>query len=54
MLFIQDLKLKYYRQMIELDEQEGAYVEMCKHFRAIFDTKKVQDNPEDKHMVCIV
>lgn len=37
--------------MIELDEQEGAYLEMCKHFRAIFDTKKVQGNPEEKRMV---
>jgi len=45
------LKLKYYRQMIELNEQDGAYLEMCKHFRAIYDTKKVQDSVADKHMV---
>jgi len=37
--------------MIELDEQEGSYLEMCKHFRAIYDTKKIQDSPEDKRMV---
>lgn len=45
------MKLKYYRQMIELNEQDGAYLEMCKHFRAIYDTKKVQDSVADKHMV---
>lgn len=37
--------------MIELNEQDGAYLEMCKHFRAIYDTKKVQDSVADKHMV---
>ena len=39
--------------MIELHEQEGEYLEMCKHFRAIYDTKKVQENVDDKTMVCL-
>ena len=39
--------------MIELNEQDGAYLEMCKHFKAIYETKKIQDNPEDKKMVIL-
>lgn len=38
--------------MIELNEQDGAYLEMCKHFKAIYETKKIQDNADDKKMVC--
>ncbi|XP_067935609.1 26S proteasome non-ATPase regulatory subunit 12-like [Watersipora subatra] len=53
---VDELKLKYYRQMIELNEQEGQYLEMCKHFRAIYQTKIVQDNDADKKMAlkCVV
>jgi len=53
---VDELKLKYYRQMIELNEQEGQYLEMCKHFKAIYETKSIQETPEDKKMAlkCVV
>jgi 26S proteasome regulatory subunit N5 len=41
---VQDLKLRYYKLMIQLDQQEASYLEVCKHFRAIFATPQVQEN----------
>lgn len=29
----QELKLKYYEYMIELDQHEGTYLNICKHYR---------------------
>uniref|UniRef100_A0A0V0G3D9 Putative 26s proteasome regulatory complex subunit n=1 Tax=Triatoma dimidiata TaxID=72491 RepID=A0A0V0G3D9_TRIDM len=40
----QDLKLKFYRLMIELDQHEGLYLSTCKHFRAILATPSVQED----------
>ncbi|XP_014284688.1 26S proteasome non-ATPase regulatory subunit 12 [Halyomorpha halys] len=40
----QDLKLKFYKLMIELDEHEGLYLSTCKHYRAILSTPSVQDD----------
>nr|CAG4645484.1 EOG090X04UV [Lynceus sp. MCZ IZ 141354] len=34
----QDLKLKYYKLMIELDQNEGSYLSICKHYRAIYSS----------------
>ncbi|GAB1600228.1 26S proteasome non-ATPase regulatory subunit 12-like [Argonauta hians] len=41
-----DLKLKYYHLMIELDEHEGSYLAICKHYRAIYDTSAIQEDKE--------
>ncbi|RWS27427.1 26S proteasome non-ATPase regulatory subunit 12-like protein [Leptotrombidium deliense] len=46
---VQDLKLKYYNLMIELDSQESAYLSICKHFRAVFNTPTVQSDSIKKH-----
>lgn len=48
---VQDLKLKYYRLMIELDEQDGNYLSMCKHYRAILNTPKIQNDESERKVV---
>ncbi|XP_046394223.1 26S proteasome non-ATPase regulatory subunit 12 [Ischnura elegans] len=42
---IQDLKLKYYRLMIELDQHEGSYLATCRHYRAVLDTPSIKEDP---------
>merc|ERR1712045_10298 len=44
----QELKLKFYRYMIEMDEHEGTYLNICRHYRAIYDTPSIQENPMSK------
>lgn len=44
----QDLKLKYYKLMMELDEHEGSYLATCKHYRAVLNTSSVQAVPADR------
>jgi len=44
----QDLKLKFYRYMIEMDEHDGSYLNICRHYRAIYDTPVIQDDPVEK------
>uniref|UniRef100_A0AAQ4PR38 26S proteasome non-ATPase regulatory subunit 12 n=1 Tax=Gasterosteus aculeatus aculeatus TaxID=481459 RepID=A0AAQ4PR38_GASAC len=34
----QESKLKYYNLMIHVDQHEGSYLSICKHYRAIYDT----------------
>lgn len=41
-----DLKLKFYHLMIELDEHEGSYLEIAKHYRAVYDTAQIKENKE--------
>ena len=40
----QELKLKYYRLMIELCHHEKKYLSICQHYRAVFNTPKVKEN----------
>ncbi|KAI1292302.1 26S proteasome non-ATPase regulatory subunit 12 [Halotydeus destructor] len=44
----QDLKLKYYELMITSDQHDDAYLKICKHFRAVFASKVIQENPVEK------
>lgn len=44
----QDLKLKFYELMIAMDQHDSSYVKICKHFRAILETKCVQEDPVKK------
>lgn len=44
----QDLKLKYYRLMMELDQHEGSYLATCKHYRAVLNTPSIQAVPDDR------
>ncbi|MED6282079.1 26S proteasome non-ATPase regulatory subunit 12 [Characodon lateralis] len=34
----EELKLKYYNLMIQVDQHEGSYLSICKHYKAIYDT----------------
>jgi len=44
----QELKLTFYQLMIEMCQHEGSYLEICKHWRAIYDTALTQDDVEKK------
>merc|ERR1712241_1470131 len=44
----QELKLKFYRYMIEMDEHERNYLNICRHYRAVYDTPSIQENPMSK------
>ncbi|RZF45484.1 hypothetical protein LSTR_LSTR009355 [Laodelphax striatellus] len=46
-----ELKLKYYRLMIKLDQHEGSYLAICKHYRAILDTPVIQADEKQRHLV---
>jgi len=46
----QDLKLKFYNYMTELDQHEGTYLSICKHYRAVFDTPSIQEDKDKKLM----
>lgn len=37
--------------MIELDEQDGNYLSICKHYRAILNTPKVKNDELERKMV---
>ena len=45
LLYSQDLKLKYHQLMIELCHHEKKYVSICQHYRSVFETPKVSENP---------
>ena len=32
--------------MIELDEHEGSYLAICKHYKAVYETSEVKENAE--------
>jgi len=38
---IQQLKLKYYKLMIELGEHDGQYLDICRHYRAVQITSEI-------------
>lgn len=44
-LFLQELKLKYYQLMIELDQHESSYLAISKHYRAIYSIPSIQEDP---------
>lgn len=44
----QDLKLKYYKLMIELDQHEDSYLSICRHFAALYKTESVQNDPAQR------
>lgn len=47
----QELKLKYYRLMIELDQHEGSFLATCKHYKAVLTTPSIQEDPEQRHLI---
>jgi len=42
----QDLKLKFYQLMIELCHNEGSYLPICRHYRAVFETPCIQEDKD--------
>ncbi len=42
------MKLRYYEYMIELDQHEGTYLNICRHYRAVYETPSIRDNPSEK------
>lgn len=41
---VHKLKLKYYQLMIELDQHDSAYLAVCKHYMAIYNTPMIKDD----------
>lgn len=50
-IFCQELKLKFYKLMIELDQHEGSYLAICKHYRAIYDTAVIKEDLDKRNEV---
>ncbi|XP_065335294.1 26S proteasome non-ATPase regulatory subunit 12 [Cloeon dipterum] len=46
----QELKLKYYKLMIELDGHEGSFLATCRHFRSILTTPVVKDDSAERDL----
>jgi 26S proteasome regulatory subunit N5 len=43
---VSDLKLKFYDQQIQLAKQDDKYLDVCKHYRAVYDTPSVVEDPD--------
>merc|ERR1712179_458247 len=41
-----ELKLKFYQLMIELDQHEGSYLAICKHYLAIYNTDQIKKDKD--------
>lgn len=48
---VTDLKLRYYEQQIILANNEGKYLDACKHYRQVLDTESVENNPDQLRAV---
>jgi 26S proteasome regulatory subunit N5 len=42
---VTDLKLRYYRQQIQLSQHDAKYLDVCKHYRQVLDTESIEQNP---------
>jgi 26S proteasome regulatory subunit N5 len=47
-----DLKLRYYRQQIQLAQHEAKYLDVCKHYRQVLDTESIEEEPKHLRLVC--
>ncbi|MCL4136391.1 UNVERIFIED_CONTAM: hypothetical protein GTU68_041162, partial [Idotea baltica] len=45
---VDELKLKFYKLMIDLDSHENSYLNICRHYRAKYDTKLIKEDEEEK------
>jgi 26S proteasome regulatory subunit N5 len=48
---VTDLKLQYYEQQITLAKHDDKYLEACKHYRQVLDTKLVEEDSSKLHPV---
>lgn len=37
--------------MIDVDQHEGSYLSICKHYRAMYNTDVIQENEADRRMM---
>lgn len=37
--------------MIDVDQHEGSYLSICKHYRAMYNTTVIQENESDRRMM---
>ncbi|OQR69383.1 26S proteasome non-ATPase regulatory subunit 12-like [Tropilaelaps mercedesae] len=44
----EDLKLKYYELMIRLGEHDSKYLDISRHYLAIYNTKRVQEDTQQR------
>lgn len=54
---MEELKFKYYNLMIELDLNEDAYLNICKHYMAIYNTASVKEDSQKRSSIlksCVV
>lgn len=49
----EDLKIKFYELMIELDEHHQSYLAICKHYRQLLQTKAIQEEVNRRNDVCL-
>lgn len=41
---VQKLKLKYYQLMIQIDQHHSKYIDICKHYQAVFQTQSIKSD----------
>ncbi|KAK9365909.1 PCI domain-containing protein [Lipomyces kononenkoae] len=41
---VQDLRLRFYELMIQISLHDDKYLDVCKHYRAVYDTPSVKDD----------
>uniref|UniRef100_A0A915ASH6 PCI domain-containing protein n=1 Tax=Parascaris univalens TaxID=6257 RepID=A0A915ASH6_PARUN len=53
---VQELKLKYYDLMIKLGLNDNAYLDVCRYYRQVYDTPRIQADTEKTKQVlkCVV
>ena len=39
------MKLRFYELMIKLDQQNSSYLAVCKHYKQIYETPHIKNNP---------
>jgi len=42
---VRPLKLKYYQLMIEIDLHNSRYLEVCRHYQAVYQTESIKQDP---------
>lgn len=51
---MQELKLKYYDLMIKLGLNDNAYLDVCRYYRQVYDTPRIQADTEKTKQVRFV
>ncbi|WKX92895.1 hypothetical protein Q1695_010711 [Nippostrongylus brasiliensis] len=48
---VQDLKIRFYNLMITIGLQDSKYLDVCRHYRALFDTPKIAADTEKSRLI---